>query len=53
MKNVINTIKEELTLKIDLVNNEYEIGWFWVIIQLPSLYLLTREITIMLIKNFL
>jgi hypothetical protein len=52
MKNIIETIKRESILKLDFVNNEFEIGWVWVILQIPSFYLLIRELTIMLIKNF-
>jgi len=52
MKKLIDKIKEELVIKLDFVNNEFEIGWVWFILQMPSFYLLIREITIMLIKNY-
>ena len=51
MKNIINTIKQELTLKIDFINNEFELGWFWIIIQLPSLYSLIKYIATTLINT--
>jgi len=51
MKNIINTIKKELTLKIDPVNNEFEIGWIWIIFYvIPILYGLFRPLFIQLIN---
>ena len=52
MKKLINTIKEELVLKIDPVNNEIEIGWIWILFYvMPIMYGLIRPLFISLINN--
>lgn len=43
MKKIIHILKKEAVLKIDFVNNEFEIGWIWVILQIPSAYLYIRN----------
>ena len=43
MKNLLTTLKKELVLKLDFEKNEFEIGWVWVIIQIPSTYLMLRS----------
>ena len=44
MKKIINKIKKELVLKLDFVNMEFEIGWIWIILEIPSAYLLLRNL---------
>lgn len=44
MKNIIMLIRKELVLKLDFVNWDFEIGWIWVILQIPSVYLLLRTL---------
>lgn len=52
MKKLINTIKEELVLKIDPVNSEFEIGWIWIIFYvMPIMYGLIRPLFISLINT--
>ena len=31
MRKIWNWIKKEFSIKIDFVNNEYELGYFWVV----------------------
>jgi len=43
MKNLLISIRKELVLKLDFVKWEFEIGWIWVILEIPSLYLMVRN----------
>ena len=44
MKNILMLIRKELVIKLDFVKCEFEIGWIWVILQIPYAYLLLRKI---------
>lgn len=46
MKNIVTLIKEELVLKLDFVKWEFEVGWIWVILQIPTAYLMLRNIVL-------
>lgn len=46
MKNIVTLIKEELVLKLDFVKWEFEVGWIWVILQIPSAYLILKKIVL-------
>jgi hypothetical protein len=35
MKNILMFIRKEFVLKLDFVKWEFEIGWMWLIIQIP------------------
>lgn len=54
--NVLNWLKKELVLKLDFVNNEFEIGWIWIILLIPKAYvgakMLVKDISD-LIKNII
>jgi hypothetical protein len=39
MKQIINWIKKELVIKLDFVNNEYEIGLVWIIFNIIQIIL--------------
>jgi hypothetical protein len=43
MKKLLSFLKKESILVIDLEKNEFEIGWLWVIIQIPTTYLMIRD----------
>ena len=45
-----NWVKKELTLKFDLVNNEFEIGWIWVIVFAPQVYVGAKTLVIDIIN---
>ncbi len=44
IKKILDTIREEMVLKLDFVNYDFEIGWFWVIYSIIVLYPDFREI---------
>jgi len=39
MKNILMFIRKEFVLKLDFVEWEFEIGWMWLIIQIPIVIL--------------
>lgn len=43
IKKILDTIREEMVLKLDFINYDFEIGWFWVIYSVISLYPTFRE----------
>lgn len=44
MKWLLLEIRKELVLKLDFVKWEFEIGWIWVLLQIPGFYLLIRNL---------